>query len=91
MARCLFSPNVPVLRAAGFQTCCVAGFQAGITGLPPAGLETRDIADLEVCATLLKRCLLLRFEQNRTRLHVERADYLHAGNQRALHTIWLSP
>jgi hypothetical protein len=40
------------LRAAGFQTCCVAGFQAGITDLPPAGLETRDIADLEVCATL---------------------------------------
>jgi hypothetical protein len=39
------------LHGAGFQTCCVADFQVGITALPPAGLETRDTADLEVCAT----------------------------------------
>jgi hypothetical protein len=40
------------LSGAGFQTCCVADFQVGITALPPAGLETRDTADLEVCVTL---------------------------------------
>jgi hypothetical protein len=51
-ARNLFSANLPRLRGAGFQTCCVAGFQAGSTALPPAGLETRGTADLEVCATL---------------------------------------
>ena len=50
--RYLFSPKLAALRSAGFQTCCAAGFQAGITALPPAGLETRDTADLEVCATL---------------------------------------
>ena len=48
----LFSANLPRLRSAGFQTCCVAGFQAGSTPLLQAGLETRDTADLEVCATL---------------------------------------
>jgi hypothetical protein len=40
-------------RSAGFQTCCIADFQVGkvveITQF--AGLETRDTADLEVCAT----------------------------------------
>jgi hypothetical protein len=40
-------------RSAGFQTCCIADFQVGktlkITRF--AGLETRDTADLEVCAT----------------------------------------
>jgi len=39
--------------SAGFQTCCIADFQVGktleITRF--AGLETRDTADLEVCAT----------------------------------------
>jgi hypothetical protein len=40
--------------SAGFQTCCVAGFQAGRASRLdwPAGLETRDTADLEVCATV---------------------------------------
>src|SRR3989442_15347071 len=39
--------------SAGFQTCCVADFQIGGTCVVPraAGLETRDTADLEVCAT----------------------------------------
>ena len=52
-------------RSAGFQTCCIADFQIGsaagfraraisqasrVVG-PSAGLETRDTADLEVCAT----------------------------------------
>ena len=40
-------------RSAGFQTCCIADFQVGrapdIT--ESAGLETRDTADSEVCAT----------------------------------------
>ena len=36
------------MRSAGFQTCCAADFQIGT---PQAGLETRDTADLEVCAT----------------------------------------
>jgi hypothetical protein len=48
----LFSLELAALRGAGFQTCCVADFQVGIADLPPAGLETRDTADLEVCATL---------------------------------------
>ena len=39
-------------RSAGFQTCCIADFQVGSAVLRPAGLETRDTADLEVCATL---------------------------------------
>jgi hypothetical protein len=48
----LSSADLPGLRSAGFQTCCVAGFQAGSPALWPAGLETRDAADLAVCATL---------------------------------------
>jgi hypothetical protein len=50
-------------RSAGFQTCCIADFQVGrAPDAPgPAGLETRDTADLEVCATVvLARCALLR-------------------------------
>jgi hypothetical protein len=43
--------NASILRSAGFQTCCAADFQVGLTDLRPAGLETRDTADLEVCAT----------------------------------------
>jgi hypothetical protein len=35
-------------RSAGFQTRCAADFQIGI---PSAGLEICDTADLEVCAT----------------------------------------
>jgi hypothetical protein len=35
-------------RGAGFQTCRPADFPIGAD---PAGLETRDTADLEVCAT----------------------------------------
>jgi hypothetical protein len=45
-------PDAPA-RSAGFQTCCIADFPVGkaleITQF--AGLETRDTADLEVCAT----------------------------------------
>ena len=39
--------------SAGFQTCCIAGFQVGRPHdiSCHAGLETRDTADLEVCAT----------------------------------------
>jgi hypothetical protein len=48
----VFSRNSPILRSAGFQTCCAADFQVGATALRPAGLETCDTADLEVCATL---------------------------------------
>ena len=51
-ARQLFSANRPMLRSAGFQTCCTADFQVRSTALGPAGLETRDTADLEVRATL---------------------------------------
>src|ERR1700733_5174147 len=47
----LFSADEPMQRSAGFQTCCVADFQVGTATLRPAGLETRDTADLEVCAT----------------------------------------
>jgi hypothetical protein len=41
------------VRSAGFQTCCVADFQIGglCDDMRFAGLETRDTADLEVCAT----------------------------------------
>jgi len=47
-------------RSAGFQTCCVADFQIGRAWkylarpveVRPAGLETCDTADLEVCATI---------------------------------------
>ena len=47
-------------RSAGFQTCCIADFQVGGASWQqeaagafgrPAGLETRDTADLAVCAT----------------------------------------
>ena len=48
----LLSADLPSLRSAGFQTCCIAGFQAGSPALWLAGLEIRDTADLEVCATL---------------------------------------
>jgi len=48
----LIGANLPWLRGAGFQTCRVAGLQAGSAPLLQAGLETRDTADLEVCATL---------------------------------------
>ena len=48
----LLSADLPGLRSSGFQTCCIAGFQVGSTALCPAGLETRDPADLAVCATL---------------------------------------
>jgi hypothetical protein len=48
--------NRPVAptRGAGFPTCCIADFQVGKgLGIPWfAGLETRDTADLEVCATV---------------------------------------
>ena len=39
--------------SAGFQTCCIADFQIGTRCELArfAGLETRDTADLEVCAT----------------------------------------
>ena len=41
----------PRQGSAGFQTCCIADFQIG--GVSecerPAGLETCDTADLEVC------------------------------------------
>jgi hypothetical protein len=41
-------------RSAGFQTCCIADFQVDrvLENARPAGLETRDTADLEVCATV---------------------------------------
>jgi hypothetical protein len=48
----LLSADLPGLRSAGFQTCRIADFQVGSSALWPAGLETRDTADLEVCATL---------------------------------------
>jgi hypothetical protein len=51
-----FEPrNAPEdFRGAGFQTCGIADFQVGgaWTGSWLAGLETRDTADLEVCATV---------------------------------------
>jgi hypothetical protein len=47
----LLSADLPGLRSAGFPTCCIADFQVGSPALWPAGLETRDTADLEVCAT----------------------------------------
>jgi hypothetical protein len=48
----LFSAAQPILRGAGFQSCCAADFQVGTVALRPAGLETCGTADLEVCATL---------------------------------------
>src|SRR5664280_2256457 len=46
------APHEP-LGSAGFQTCRIADFQVGSTQdvAPAAGLEIRDTADLEVCAT----------------------------------------
>jgi hypothetical protein len=45
---------VPGRCSAGFKTCCIADFQIGRVreSAQLAGLETRDTADLEVCATL---------------------------------------
>jgi hypothetical protein len=48
----LFGADLPGLRSAGFQTCCIADFPVGSQALWPTGLETRDTADLEVCGTL---------------------------------------
>ena len=50
-----FSGGATLGRSAGFQTCCFADFQVGWarTVVRPAGLETRDTADLEVCGTLV--------------------------------------
>jgi hypothetical protein len=49
------SADRPMRRSAGFQTCCTADFQVGPAEWRPAGLETRDTADLEVCATFRDR------------------------------------
>src|SRR5690242_19789762 len=38
-------------RSAGYQCCRIAVFQVGRTCERPAGLETRDTAGLETCAT----------------------------------------
>jgi hypothetical protein len=40
------------LCSTGFQTCCIGDFQVGRAPavVQSAGLETRDTADLEVCA-----------------------------------------
>ena len=40
-------------RSAGFPTCRIADFQIGgsFNAVMAAGLEARDTADLEVCAT----------------------------------------
>src|ERR1700733_9528356 len=46
-----FSGEQTMLSRAGFQTFCIADFQVGSAAVRPAGLETRDTADLEVCAT----------------------------------------
>jgi len=48
----MFSPSSPVRRSAGLQAGCIADFQVGMRDAAPAGLETRDTADWEVCATL---------------------------------------
>jgi hypothetical protein len=53
---CAFTERLYLLmRSAGFQTGCVADFQVGRAHnvQQHAGLETRDTADLEVCATLV--------------------------------------
>ena len=51
--RGFFKAMTAGLCSAGFQTCCIADFQVGGTPaiVQSAGLETRDTADLEVCAT----------------------------------------
>jgi hypothetical protein len=56
--------ELPILRGAGFQTCCIADFQVGLAALRPAGLETRDTADLEVCATLVRHLALPSFAKD---------------------------
>jgi hypothetical protein len=45
-------------RSAAFQSCRVADFQIGESCILPvaAGLEARDTADLEVCATSQALC-----------------------------------
>jgi hypothetical protein len=50
--RGFFQATTAGLRSAGFQTGCIADFQVGRTPavVQSAGLETRDTADLEVCA-----------------------------------------
>ena len=66
-------------RGAGFQTCCVADFQiGGASALSnasgnrrPAGWETRDPADLEVCATVVRLALVGGF--------VTRGEFERAG------------
>jgi hypothetical protein len=52
-SRGFFKAMAASLCSAGFQTCCIADFQVGRVPVvvPSAGLETRDTADLEVCAT----------------------------------------
>ena len=49
----LVTLHEPPLGSAGFQTCCIADFQIGTACVSDrsASLETRDTADLEVCAT----------------------------------------
>jgi len=44
-------------RSAGFQTCRIADFQIGKSYdlVQSADFETRDTADLEVCATVQTR------------------------------------
>ena len=58
---------------AGFQTCCIADFQIGRAslfrapwnGARPAGLETRDTADSEVCATMrVRKIRVIRSHQS---------------------------
>jgi hypothetical protein len=61
--RGFFKATTASLCSAGFQTCCIADFQVGRTSaiVQSAGLETRDTADLEVCATGVAaspRCVL---------------------------------
>jgi hypothetical protein len=46
-------------RSADFQICCVADFQVGRTAVSPAGLETRDTAGWETCATRHARSEIL--------------------------------
>jgi hypothetical protein len=45
--------KIAATRSAGFQTCRIADFRIGWAAeiVRRAGLETRDTADLEVCAT----------------------------------------
>ena len=63
-------------RSAGFQTCCVADFQIGGAGefVSGAGLETRDTADLEVCATVRLAQICLRHVHSGFKTPAARAD-----------------